>query len=171
MFAFRKRSGRENSTEVRENGRFREISPVFFVPDFFQKTKDPKSGFPKIAGFEPIQNAVFKQNEKRRSESQDSNLYSIFEGVRKTCLFKKYLQIAVPEKDPDTVMQDLNPNKRVFPLLRSYPKKNHSTDNRIRTSKNKYCTVENNETAFCIHSQMLISRAFGFFICRKDDNR
>ena len=28
--------------------------------------------------------------------------------------------------------------------------------------------AEDKEKAFCIHSQMLISQAFGFFICRKD---
>ena len=54
----------ENSrleSQTAENGRFREISPVFFVPAFFRKNTDPFCDFFRPQGSEPAKTGFSKK--------------------------------------------------------------------------------------------------------------
>lgn len=122
----------------------------------------------------------------------DSNRHTLSEVFQKSFPFKIYLQshrckgildrFELPhnsscrihresEKDALSVWIDLNHHISLKALQTVNTKKLFPFIGQIRTTENQILTYRRQRKTFCIHSQMLISQAFGFFYCRKDDNR
>ena len=155
----------------REKTRKAEISrdfSAFFAPNFFQISIDPFSIFLRVEGFELPKTHFFMNWIRNASDRKDLNPRQGFKFFRFFALDTNCLQIVPSKTDPSLLRKDSNPRN---------PKKSFFRNRSIEPTKGfepanlKYCPTEDKEKAFGIHSQMLISQAFGFFICRKDDNR
>ena len=118
----------------------------------------------------------------------DSNRHTPSESFQKTFPFKKYLQShrcngildrfepphifpcrkqGQSEKDAISTWIDSNHHISLKPLQTVKTKKRFSFKGQIRTIENQIMTCWRQRKAFCIHSQMLISQAFGFFLLQK----
>ena len=118
--------------KTRENGRFREISPVFSTLNFFEKNTDPFCDFFRPRGSEPAKTGFSKKSETELNSRKDlnprhgSNPFGFF------VVFTECLQIVDYKINPSELGEDLNPrcaqkqklqNNSIYPSVGFEPAK------------------------------------------------
>ena len=155
----------------RENKRKREISrdfSRFSAPTFFQSFIDPFSGFHRVERNELWIEPFFPNLQSKTNDRKDLNPRQGFKFFRYFALDTNCLQTNHYKISPSLLRKDPNP-RNLEKLI--FQKQSIVQSEGFEPTNTKYWPAEDKEKAFCIHSQMLISQAFGFFYCRKDDNR
>lgn len=163
MFNGRFRSDREKTRKAEISRDF----SAFFDPNFFRVSIDPFSIFFRVEGFELPKTHFFKNFILNANNTKDLNPRQGFKFFRLFVPDTKYLQMVDYKTSPSLLQKDLNPRKAENSIFRN--RSIRRTKGSELPKSNSY--LQKAKTAFCIHSQMLLSRAFGFFIRRKDDNR
>ena len=92
----------------REKRRFREISPFFFVPNFFRISIDPFSIFLRVEGFELPKTHFFQNFITNESNTKDLNPRQGLGLFRFFVLVTKCLQIVYYKTSPSLLQEDLN---------------------------------------------------------------